>query len=246
MAFVHPLSLHMFLWGWTLLFIISWGPMVFYKEENGKGNCRGARQLFVGELCFCWLLIWFFSWFRLFQRIWAGAKRGLVSFSSPFFFCVSLRTERPLSWSVVRPENKSKWHVTRTQCLAGPAKVSGPICCGRFLFCRLPATSGERGQGPRAVPRWWRLPGEAVGMAGRARPASRSAAAHSRPAFAQAQVIRHSSGFRCLITFPWWTHIQCRTRVSACNERFDSWRATEAEVMELLQIWSWLMLMGKL
>lgn len=72
------------------------------------------------------------------------------------------------------------------------------------------------------------------------------AAAHSRPAFAQARVIRLSSGFRCLITFPWCTHIRHRTRVSACNERFDSWRATEAEVMELLQIWSWLMLMGKL
>lgn len=125
--------------------------------------------------------------------------------------------------------------MTRTQCLAGPAKVSGPICCGRFLFCRLSA-SGGRGQGPRAVLRLWRLPGKAVGMAGRARPASRLAAGHSGPAFAQVQVIRHSSGFRCLITFPWCTHIQHRTRVSASNERFDSWRATETEVIELLQI----------
>lgn len=39
--------------------------------------------------------------------------------------------------------------MTRTQCLDGPAKVSGPICCGRFLLCRLSAASGERGQGAR-------------------------------------------------------------------------------------------------
>lgn len=56
------------------------------------------------------------------------------------------------------------------------------------------------------------------------------------PAFAQERVIHHPSGFRCLVTCPWRTRIQHRTKVSAYNERFDSWRVTEAEVMELLQI----------
>lgn len=84
----NALSLHKFLWVRTLLFIASWGSTVFYKEGSGVGGeaARGARQLFVGlgVLCFCWLLIWFFSWCWLFQRVLAGAKRGLVSFSSPF------------------------------------------------------------------------------------------------------------------------------------------------------------------
>lgn len=62
--------------------------------------------------------------------------------------------------------------MTRTQCLDGPAKGTGPICCGRFLLCRLSAASGERGRGAKAVRRRRLLPGEAVGMAGRARPAS--------------------------------------------------------------------------
>lgn len=230
---------------------------MFCKKASGEGNRRGARQLSVGALCFCCRLILFFSWCRPFQRIWAGAKRGYVSFflnpRPPFYFLhffyfnsVLPIAERPCL-EVFQPENKSKWHVTRTQCLGGPAKVSGPICCGWFLFCGLSATSGERGQGPRAVLRQWHLPGATAGMAGRPQsaPCSLAAAAHCLPAFAQAQVIHHSSGFRCLVTFPWCTHIQRRTKVSACNERFDSWRATEAEVMELLQIRSWLMLMGE-
>lgn len=230
-----------FLWVRTLLFITSWGPRMFYKEDTGEGNRRGARQLFVGVLCFCCLLIWFFSWCRLFQRIWAGAKRGLVS----FLFCVSPENWKALSWSVVRPENKSKWHVTRTQCLDGPAKVSGPICCGRFLFCRLSATSGERGQGARAALRWWRLPGEAVGMAGRARSASRSLR-HTvgQPLHKRRLSITHQVSDASSLSHG--VHAFSAGQVSACNERFDSWRATEAEVMELLQIWSWLMLMGKL
>ncbi|CAB1446706.1 unnamed protein product [Pleuronectes platessa] len=52
---------------------------------------------------------------------------------------------------------------------------------------------GARERGLREL-RWWHLPGEAVGMAGRARTPS-LAAARCRPDFAQAQVIRHSSGF---------------------------------------------------
>lgn len=37
-----------FLWVRALLFITSWGSRMFYKEESGEGNCRGARQLFCG------------------------------------------------------------------------------------------------------------------------------------------------------------------------------------------------------
>lgn len=81
------LSLHTSLWIGPRLFITSWGPGEFNKEESGEGYHRGARQLFVGLLCFCWLLISFFSWCRPFQRIWAGAKRGRVSsFLPPSLF----------------------------------------------------------------------------------------------------------------------------------------------------------------
>lgn len=126
--------------------------------------------------------------------------------------------------------------MTRTQCSDGPAKVSGPICCGRFLLCRLSAASGERGQGARGC----------AGMVASARRSSwhgwegtaglSLAAARSQPAFAKVQVSRLSSGFQCLITFLWCIHIRHRTGVSACNERFDSWRATAAEVTELYKI----------
>lgn len=156
MAFVHALSLHRFLWARTLLFIASWGPRVFYKE-SGEGSCRGAWRLFVGlgVLCFCWFLSWFFSWCWLFQRIWARGKREASSaFPYSFPFCVSPKNWKALCWSVVRPENKSKWHVTRTQCSDGPAKVSAPICCKRFLFCRLSAASGERGPRSEGCAAW--------------------------------------------------------------------------------------------
>lgn len=76
--------------GWGRSFLSRpGGPLCFIRRGVivGRGGAvRGARQLFVGlgVLRFCWLLIWFFSWCWLFQRVLAGAKRGLVSFSSPF------------------------------------------------------------------------------------------------------------------------------------------------------------------
>lgn len=170
-----------------------------------------------------------------------------------FFFGVSPTIER-LCLEVFQPQNKSKWHVTRTQCLDGPASVSIPICRGWFLFCGLSATSGVcvlggagwgSGTGSSAETK---ASASQSGWHGRevtARKPPLPTAAHWLPAFAQVQVIHHPSGFRCLVTCPWRTRIQHRTKVSACNERFDSWRVTEAEVMELLQIWSWLMLMGQ-
>lgn len=198
MAFVHSLSLHKFLWVRTLLFITSWGPRVFYKAESSEGSRRGGRQVFVGlgVLCFCWRLIWFFSWCRLFERIWAGVKRDLVSFSSPFSLLCLTQNWKALSWSVVRPENKSKWHVTRTQCSDGPAKVSGPICCGRFLLCRLSAASGERGQGARGCAEMVAAARRSSWHGWEGTAGLTLAAAHSRPSLCT------SAGYPSLIRFP--------------------------------------------
>ena len=83
--------------GYRSFFFVSppGGPGCFIRRRMVRRTVGVHGRFFVGELCFCWLLIWFFSWCRLFQRIWAGAKRGLVSFSSPLLFCVSTKTERP-------------------------------------------------------------------------------------------------------------------------------------------------------
>lgn len=80
--------------------------------------------------------------------------------------------------------------------------------------------------------RWWRLPGEAVGMAGRARAASHSLRhAVSQPLYKRRLSVTHQVSDASSLS-----HGVHTFRLSACNERFDSWRVTEAEVMELLQI----------
>lgn len=175
MAFVHALSLHKFLW--VLPYHLRGGPRVFYKGKCGEGSRRGARPLSPGVLCFCWHIIWFFSWMPALSENLSSSEEGTSSaFPHLFFFCVSRTKPKARSWSVVRPENKSKWHVTRTQCLDGPAKVSGPHLLRAISLtpavCRLRWKGGQGARG--AAPGWWLLPGEAVGMAGRARLASRS------------------------------------------------------------------------
>lgn len=143
MAFQSALSLHKFLWATTLLFITSKGPTVFIRRGIVRGQW-GCMAAYCG-LGFCWRLIWSFSGCRLFQKIWARTQRPRQLFLSLPPLCLTPNW-KSLSWVVVRAENRNKWHVTRTQCMDGPAKVSGPICCGRFLFCRLSAASGERGR----------------------------------------------------------------------------------------------------
>ena len=111
-------------------------------DESVEGNHRGAQAaFFVGALCFCWLLIWFFSQCRPFQR-----REATSAFPHPFPFCVSPKTERPCLEVLSDQKNKSKWHVTRKQCLDVPGQSKWPHLLRAISL--LPAVCHLRWEGP--------------------------------------------------------------------------------------------------
>lgn len=139
-------------------FFITWVHCECERKRD-MGSCGGLvggsdsvfwgwRTVFVGlGGCLCGTLIWFLSgavslWVPEPERGEERRREASSALPHPVSLCLT-PTWKALSWSRVRPENKSKWHVTRTQCSDEPAKITFPICCGRFLFGRLPAIAGE-------------------------------------------------------------------------------------------------------
>lgn len=220
--------------GQRLFFFITplW-PRVLYEGEFSEGELWGCRAGFCGRrlLCFCWLLIWFFSWrpgyFREFEL-----ERGETS-SAFFFFFLSrplslclMQNWRALPASVVRAKNKNKWHMTRTQCLNGPAEVSGPHllqAISSYAGCLTPQVKGTRGT--RAVLR--RGGGgfcqtQAFGIAGRSRPAAWT------PRHTVSQLSRTGAGYPSPITSPRLRDLlplRCTTQVWTFNEGWQRQRS---------------------